>query len=62
MIDQMRLLQILLNLLTNAIKFSSQNSKVILQAKYSRVNPSQPHKYRIQVDVIDNGIGITEND
>jgi len=43
MLDQLRMLQILLNLLTNAIKFSSHNSTVILQAKYKNTNPQLPN-------------------
>jgi PAS domain S-box-containing protein len=51
--DPRRLKQILVNLLINAVKFTSENGRVTL-----RVN-ADPEQDLIQFAVIDNGIGIT---
>ena len=54
--DPRRLKQILINLLTNAVKFTPENGQVTLQVK---TNPEQD---RIAFSVIDTGIGIAPED
>ena len=54
--DPRRLKQMLINLLTNAVKFTSENGSVVL-----RVN-AELEQDRIQFSVIDNGIGIAAED
>jgi len=54
--DPRRLKQILVNLLTNAVKFTPENGQVILQVN------SDLEQDLIQFSVIDNGIGIAPED
>jgi PAS domain S-box-containing protein len=54
--DPRRLKQILVNLLTNAVKFTLENGQVTLQVK------SDVEEDLIQFSVIDNGIGIAPED
>lgn len=54
--DSRRLKQILVNLLTNAVKFTPEKGHVTLQVK------SNTEKSLIQFSVIDTGIGISERD
>lgn len=54
--DPRRLKQILVNLLTNAVKFTPKNGQVILQVD------TDVEQDRIQFSVIDNGIGIALED
>ena len=54
--DPRRLKQILINLLTNAVKFTPENGQVTLQVK---TNPEKDH---IAFSVIDTGIGIAPED
>jgi len=51
-----RLKQILVNLLTNAVKFTPEKGKIVLQVR------ADPEEQRIQFSVIDNGIGIAAED
>jgi len=53
--DHDRLIQVLLNLLTNALKFTIQG-KVVLEATFCNKSPLM-----IQMKVIDTGIGISHN-
>jgi signal transduction histidine kinase len=50
--DQRKLKQILLNLVTNALKFSHPGGRVMLRAR--------PVEGAIQIEVIDNGIGMDD--
>ena len=52
--DRRRILQVLLNLLTNAIKFTPENGKVILRARATNDG--------LEVDIADTGIGIAAED
>jgi PAS domain S-box-containing protein len=54
--DPRRLKQILINLLTNAVKFTPENGQVTLQVQ------TDPEQDRIQFSVIDTGIGIVPED
>ena len=54
--DPRRLKQILVNLLTNAVKFTPQKGEVVLQVK------TDLEQDLIQFSVIDNGIGISQED
>jgi PAS domain S-box-containing protein len=54
--DPRRLKQILVNLLTNAVKFTNQNGHVTLQVT------AEPEQERIDFLVIDDGLGIAEED
>lgn len=53
--DEMRLGQVLLNLMSNAIKFS-ENGSVMLRVSGK---PSEDGNYRLQIAVADTGIGMT---
>jgi two-component system CheB/CheR fusion protein len=57
MADPLRLQQVFLNLLTNAIKFSSPNSKVIVRLE--KVKDREGVKAKAMIQVIDSGKGIT---
>jgi PAS domain S-box-containing protein len=50
LVDADRLVQVLYNLMSNAIKFSTARSKVVLVAS--------AHRSQLRIDVIDHGIGI----
>jgi PAS domain S-box-containing protein len=60
--DVTRLRQILLNLLNNAVKFTSQG-EVVLRVDATRVRsaPDGSHRYEVHFAVRDTGIGIPEN-
>ncbi len=53
--DAMRLKQILLNLLTNAVKYTPQGGRVT-------IGVSQPQSGEVQFDVADTGIGMTPHE
>jgi two-component system CheB/CheR fusion protein len=57
MADPLRLKQIFLNLLTNAVKFSSPHSKVIVRLE--KINDQEVEKAKVLIKVIDSGKGIT---
>ena len=54
--DSMRLEQILINLIGNAIKFSEQGNVIVRV----RCDETAPDSARLNFDIIDEGIGITE--
>ena len=53
-VDRERILQVLINLLHNAVKFTGQNGRIAIY--YGCENDE------VRVDIVDNGIGIAEND
>jgi len=53
--DQVRVEQVLSNLISNAIKFSKKNGTITINLKYDVVNSS------VLCEVIDTGVGISEN-
>jgi signal transduction histidine kinase len=54
MLDEKRIMQVLMNLLKNAIKFTPDNGCVTLEVTYEHYN----HQSSIRIAVIDTGIGI----
>lgn len=54
----MRVQQVLLNLLTNAIKFSKQDSDLYVKTKIERNQDDPTH----EIQVIDSGVGMTKED
>ena len=53
--DKSRLQQVLLNLISNGVKFSQRNSKLSIFAELDRVNSV---KWLVKISVLDQGIGI----
>jgi two-component system phosphate regulon sensor histidine kinase PhoR len=53
-VDESRFLQIMINLLDNAVKYSPEGGKVIICAKAK--------EGYLQIDISDTGIGISESD
>lgn len=58
LIDKLRLQQILINLVQNAIKFSNRDSKIVVAV--SRFVASEADHIGVNLSVTDEGIGITE--
>ncbi len=54
--DELRLTQVMINLLTNASKFTPENGKIILKIAFADVTNDRS---RLRVEVRDNGIGIS---
>lgn len=59
--DENRTQQILINLLTNAIKFSKPNDTIAVHLKYEKIRPDK-NKARVELIVIDSGVGISFED
>jgi signal transduction histidine kinase len=59
MIDKLRVQGILINLITNAIKFSKQGQKILVIATYSIISHSI---LKLSIRVQDQGIGIIPAD
>lgn len=55
--DELRLSQVLINLLNNAIKFTPENGDITLKVRFSDNTSKTSH---LEVSVIDTGIGIDE--
>jgi signal transduction histidine kinase len=60
-IDRMRSLQILLNLISNSLKFSKEGEFVGISCDYKN-DPGDSCYYVVSFKVVDNGIGISEAD
>ena len=60
-IDRMRSLQILLNLISNSLKFSKDGEFVGIYCDY-KTDPEDSSKFVVTFKVVDNGIGISEAD
>jgi signal transduction histidine kinase len=58
-IDRRRIYQVLLNLISNAYKFSAENAVIDVRAELTRDNDGSPHA---TISVIDEGIGIPEGE
>ncbi len=54
--DRVRMLQIMLNLVSNAIKFSVPGSKVTISYEVEKVNDDVSY---VTIEVVDSGIGMT---
>ncbi len=62
-LDQRRMKQILANLISNALKYSKEDSIVTIDAKEETIdNNSLDSKKQIIISVKDQGIGMSEND
>ena len=59
--DKMRTIQILLNLISNALKFSREDETVIIKNGYTE-DKEVPGKFLVVIEIRDKGIGITEED
>jgi predicted ATPase/signal transduction histidine kinase/ActR/RegA family two-component response regulator len=57
MVDERRIRQVLINLLTNAVKFTPQHGCVSVEVTHMLATGTQPNE-RIQIVVVDTGIGI----
>ncbi len=55
--DELRLSQVLINLLTNASKFTPEGGKVTLEIEQTQLDNN---RLKIHIDVEDNGIGISQ--
>jgi len=58
LIDKLRLQQILINLIQNALKFSNRDSKIVVAV--SRFVANEADHIGVNLSVTDEGIGITE--
>jgi len=55
----MRTIQILLNLISNAIKFSPENGNIEIKSNHAQIEPGV---IKVEISVIDHGIGISDED
>lgn len=60
--DTLRIEQVLHNLLTNAFKYSPENSKIIIKSSLFKEMIDSKQQFFVQVSVQDFGIGIPENE
>jgi K+-sensing histidine kinase KdpD len=54
-LDSQRMKQVLVNLISNAIKYSPDNTTIIIQSKITKDN-------QLQIDVVDQGFGMTKEE
>ena len=59
-LDLLRLQQVVINLIANAVKFSKANHAVLVRLKLVEVKFSDD--VELQVEVVDSGIGIPETE
>ena len=59
-LDLFRMKQVIMNLLSNALKFSKVNGTVHVKLKLANVAP--PDNIELLIEVTDSGIGISEHD
>ena len=57
--DELRLSQVFINLLGNAVKFTPDGGNIILRIDYYELNDNK--EYRLSVEIQDDGIGITHD-
>lgn len=55
--DELRLSQVLINLLGNAIKFTPEEGHITLKIRYA---PAGGDEFRLHAEVVDTGVGISE--
>ena len=60
-IDPLRVQQVLINLLQNAIKFTPEGKKITVYTQLS-IEQRTSDKYKLQVLVMDEGIGMSKDD
>jgi len=60
--DEDRLMQVLSNLLDNAIKYTPENGTVTVEARFVSDTTQRPLTTAIELSVTDTGIGIPEED
>jgi len=62
MIDELRIRQILINLVSNAVKFTEKGSVTIIVKTNEKIDPKiKKGKIDLIIQVIDTGLGIPEN-
>lgn len=59
--DQQRLTQVIMNLLSNAHKFTPEHGRIALNISLAPDSPDDLLTYKLKFEVTDNGIGIAEN-
>jgi two-component system phosphate regulon sensor histidine kinase PhoR len=60
--DEERLVQVLANLLDNAIKYTPEGGQITVAARRMPPSRSETHRHSIELTVTDTGIGIPEQD
>ncbi|MEM6352607.1 MAG: response regulator [Cyanobacteria bacterium P01_D01_bin.14] len=61
-VDERRLRQVLINLLTNAVKFTPENGRITLQVSLGPATETADHRAMLRLAVSDTGIGIAPKD
>jgi signal transduction histidine kinase len=60
LVDKMRVQQILINLISNGLKFSKRGDTILV--KVEEPQHLQEHEFAIKIKVQDQGIGLSEED